>query len=138
MSSTWLMVLATVCWGLWAIFDKLSLRSLHASQALLVAGMVSGLAAPMTFWFLRPSDLPRWAPGGVGWAALAALLSWIAMVAYFIALTRRDAGVVAGYTSAYPLITCLVGAVVLDERLSGTKLLALGLVVAGLLLLGRA
>lgn len=76
---------------------------------------------------------------GAPWAIASAVLASTGLIALFVALGRGESSQVIPLTSAYPVVTLVLSALVLSERLTVLRVLAAGLVVLGvaLLSLGR-
>lgn len=67
-----------------------------------------------------------------GWTVLTGLVATaVPMTAYLVALRHLDAGKVSLYSTAEPVLTVLLAAAVLGERMGGLQLLGGALVVAG-------
>lgn len=71
-------------------------------------------------------------PEAVGWTVLAGVVGTALPVTLFlVALRRMQAGKVALYSTVEPVLTVLLAAAVLDERMSAVQLAGGALVVAG-------
>lgn len=74
---------------------------------------------------------------GTGAAIASAVLASTALVAFYIALGRGDASQVVPFTSAYPVVTLVLSALVLAEKISllrgiGTLVVVVGVVMISL------
>ena len=69
---------------------------------------------------------------------LAGLCTALATVSFYCALRLRDVSVVAGATAASPVITLLVAAIFLGERLSPNRVMGFSAVLVGVWLLERS
>jgi transporter family protein len=133
-------VVTTFSWGISQLMDKLSVDSLdQMSEAnamlarqvmalgmILAWGAVSGKIrdiprAPLRAWVLLAVS------GGMGVA--------IGGLAYFFALRAGNISTVAVFTSGYPLVTLILAAIILGERLTTMKVVGTLLVLGGLTLL---
>ena len=74
---------------------------------------------------------------GGGWAAATAIGVSSALILFFYALTKGDAGQVAPASSAYPIVTLAGSALFLSEKITLVRGLGSALVVAGVVLLSR-
>ena len=72
---------------------------------------------------------------GTFWAIASAVLASTALIAFYIALGKGDASRVVPFTSAYPVITLILSALVLAEKITVVRGAAALLVVIGVALL---
>ncbi len=103
--------------------------------------ILSSLTVPLIYGWLRKvhpgplkGDNPTrtaWLLGGVGLA-----LNVSGAYAYSFALGEGSASLVVPISSSYPLITIVMAVALLRERLARFHFVALGTVVAGLVLIG--
>lgn len=71
-------------------------------------------------------------------ALAAGFCASVSMVVFYVALSHGEAGKVVPVTSAYPVVTVVLAALVLAEGVSAARLLAVSLVVGGIALLSVA
>jgi drug/metabolite transporter, DME family len=103
-------------------------------------GAMFGAAAAAALPMLVATS-PRWllTPSGLGLALwLGVVTTTLAYLSFGWGLQRLPFATVATLTLAEPLCAALLGALLLDERLSTLGVLGLGTLVAGLAVLGRA
>lgn len=76
---------------------------------------------------------------GLDWsmAALSAFIAPATIVLFYVAITRGPVTKIVPITSVYPLVTVLVGALVLSEKVTWQTGVGVVLIVSGVLLLGR-
>jgi transporter family protein len=129
-------VLAALCWGVAPIFEKWSLlraspltvltvRSVFVSATLIIVCLLTGQLQD-----LRRVDSSLFlliAMGGV-------LGSLVGLFIYFWALKQELASTIVPVAGSYPLITALLGILLLGESLSPQRLLGAFLVVLGVIL----
>jgi transporter family protein len=72
---------------------------------------------------------------GAGYGALSGALAAGALITLFLALDAGDVSRVVPITSAYPVVTVLLAALLLSERVTAGRVGATLLVVAGVILL---
>lgn len=124
---------ALVFWGLWGFFSKMAAKDLSAWAIFLYEIPVYVVLAGVILWGWRPElAAPR---GGVGMAALAGLCGGLGLVCFLQALTAKPAAVVVPLTSLYPVLTALLGVVILREQLTLWQWLGIGLAVIAVWLL---
>jgi transporter family protein len=69
------------------------------------------------------------------WGALSGGFAATALIMLFLALNSGDVSRVVPITASYPAVTLLLAAVVLGERVTGKRIVATSLVIAGVILL---
>lgn len=131
-------VLAMLCWGSAAIFDKLGMRGVANPVVALVVRL--GVATGLAFTYAAVSGAFRdlkTVPGSNLWAlaAGAVLASALGQAFYFLAIKHADASRVVPFTASYPAIALVLGVAVLHEPLTLPKVAGTMLVLAGLMLL---
>ncbi len=133
-------IVTTLSWGLGQLMDKLGVSSLTdtptSAAVLLRQAMALGMLCVWGGLTGKIKDVRR-APRRA-WALLAAsgcLGVAVGGVAYYYALGAADISAVAVFTSGYPLVTLVLAAVVLNERLSIMKVVGTLLVLGGLAVL---
>ena len=132
-------LLASLCWGLAPLFEKAGLRG-NADPALSVfirsLGVITGaLAILPLLWRLpgRFSDIPP-----RQWLLLCAggfLASIVGQLCFYRALKIGDVSRVVPVGASYPVISCLIGILLLREPLTAAKGIGILLVVGGTFLL---
>lgn len=116
---------------------RITVEPLAMATLMSAGGLLLSLPAAAVAWAL---GLPRPAPGASGsWAALAAIAwyAWVPTVIGFwlwYAGARRATATQAALSTAWlPVVAVIGAAAVLGEALTATQLMALGLVLAGVL-----
>lgn len=130
----WYTLLTVVLWGVWGFESKLLVdrTSPYTGQILFTIG----LAAPAAFVLFSPKRFSGKAPKpGVFFAVLTGLLGGAGNVGFYMALSSGSASTVVPLTSLSPLVTVLVGVVLLKERMNAWQGLGLALAVAAIYLL---
>ncbi len=131
-------LLAMLCWGSAAIFDKLGMRGVANPVVALAVRL--GVATLLTFAYIAVTgawrDLKTVPPGNL-WAlaAGAVLASALGQAFYFLAIKHADASRVVPFTASYPAVALLLGVLILHEPLTVPKVAGTLLVLAGLVLL---
>lgn len=124
-------ILATVCWG----FENNCTRKISSKstyEIVILKGLFSGLGA-LAIAFLKKESLPE-----LRYAALALLLGFASYGLSIFLYVRAQNTLGAAKTSAYYAINPFIGAflsfVFLREKLTGTYLIALAVMIAGTVL----
>lgn len=131
------LALTIVAWGLWGIFDKLALVKSEPKDVFLVTAILALIQVPIVIVLLKflqgdwHISLPL-----LLYATLSTVVSSAGMALYLDAMKRADSSVVLGVTSAYPLVTQLLGLVFLGEPFSAMRAAGAVLIAAGIVLIG--
>jgi transporter family protein len=134
-----LAIFAAICWGLAPIVAKTALRNVSTMMGM---GIRSMLAAGLVMGWLLVSGRYKYAatdlnPRSVFWFTVEALLATVVGdAAYFYALKHGHAGHVSLIMATSPLITLLTAVLLLDEPVTGIKVIGGLLIMAGLILVG--
>ncbi len=133
-------LLAFGLWGLWSLTSKVAIDRVGAGN-LFGFYVISSLTAPVLYyWFrrMRPRGLQGLNPKTSAWAlgAIGLAANVVGAWTYSFALESGSASLVVPISSAYPLVTALLAVGLLKERISWLQALALGIVVAGLVMIG--
>lgn len=139
--SAWVLaMLAALCWGLAPVAGKVGLTAVDpvvglALRTLMASALVLGFVVGSGAWArLEQVPVASWLPIGV-----EALLATLAGdLAYYAALKRGDASVVAAVMAASPLATVTAASLWLGEPVTRDVVLGSLLIAAGVALLGRA
>ena len=134
----WLSVLTMLLWGTWGIQSKLIMEQMTplANQIVFVLGLV-----PPVIWCLAAqpriaATLSRERRSGTVYAFLTGVLGAVGNIAFFIALAQGGpASIVVPLTSLFPLVTVLLAAVWLRERIGRTQIVGLGFALVAIVLL---
>jgi uncharacterized membrane protein len=130
---TWiLIVVATLAWGLWGIFDKRALMGASPLVVLLVSAVLQGLMAVVYFVVLRVTETPlEISRESLLWTALSVVATTSATAAYLYALSQHEASYVLGVTAGYPVVMAIGAAVLLGEQITPLRGLGIALVSIG-------
>jgi transporter family protein len=104
---------AFLCWGVWALLPKLTVRYLDPTSAIVyeaLGGLLVALVALALLAF-RPAADPR----GVGLALATGVLGVAGALAYLVAVARGPVTPVATVTALYPVLTVALAALLLQE-----------------------
>jgi len=133
---TWQMlsVMTVVLWGVWGILAKLSTSQGTSPLLLAMLSSGAGLSVVAIFQLLARFPLDR-PPLGVMYGLLAGAAGGLGAILFFHALRDGKASVVVPITACYPVLTIILGVMVLKEELSLAQGLGIGLAVTGMVLL---
>jgi bacterial/archaeal transporter family protein len=138
MATIWLLVLvATLAWGFWGIFDKKAVATASPPVVLLISTLAQAVVALVAIVALRMTGQPiDWKSETLVWGGLSGLAIAGGMIAYLYALAQRDASWVLGITAGYPAIMVVVAVLWLGESVSLLRLAGIGIVMLGIYLIG--
>ena len=133
----WLLfsILATVLWGFWGFFAKLSARSVGPEKLLLLATAGNLLVYPvylalywrhLSFSFAKPD---QW------FAVVSGSVSAVAALFFYFAFTRGEASKIVAITATYPILTVLLALIFLGEQMSPVKCTGIAFAVFGVILI---
>ena len=126
-------LVALVCWGAWAVLNKLALRSLDWRH-LLVASWLTYTAAVAVLLAARLDPRALVSRDGL-LAVAAALTSLVAVTSFYLALRSGPVATVTPLSSLYPAVAVVLAVLVLRESPSPVQWAGVALaIVAGILL----
>ncbi|MBX9948603.1 MAG: DMT family transporter [Candidatus Obscuribacterales bacterium] len=135
---TFQIALTIFAWGLWGIFDKLALSRAEPKDVFLVTAILAIPQIPLVL-FLLTWNYEQWhlSSSLIIYASASSVISSLGMALYLDSMKRADSSVVLGMTAAYPLVTQVLGLLIMGETFStsraiGAVFIALGIVVIGL------
>lgn len=122
--------------GSMGITIRLALRDTHWSSILMWATTVYGVVT-FCIWLSGQLQL-SFTLTGTFYSLLSGLGASVSFVLLSIALNRGDASQVVPVSSAYPIVTALLAAAILREAVSVGRMIGIGLVFVGLVVLARS
>jgi transporter family protein len=136
MMPAWLVytLITVLFWGVWGFESKLLVdrTSPYTGQVLFTAGLV----VPVIFVLMSPKRFAgRRRKLGFFLAFLTGLLGGLGNVGFFVALAKGNASVIVPLTSLSPLVTVLVGVLVLKERLRRVQYIGIAMALVAIYLL---
>jgi drug/metabolite transporter (DMT)-like permease len=123
----------------WSLGSVLSQRSLPLAPG--ATGFASEMICGGVVLLIMSAvhgEVPAWPPqpaAVVAWVYLVGFGSLIAFNAYMLLLARAPAGLASSYTFVNPVIAMLLGVGIAGETVTGFEWCAVGVVLAGVLLL---
>jgi len=134
---SWLIpsLLYMVMIGTLGVTTKLALRHLTWQQLIIWTATVYAVIAIV---MLAGGMASVRVGAGTPMAVLSGMLAAGGLIVFFLALHHGAASKVVPITSAYPLVTLVLAAIVLAEHVTALRVFASGLVVGGVILLSLA
>jgi bacterial/archaeal transporter family protein len=124
---------ALFIWGFWAFLPKLALQSLDPHSVIFYESFGNMLVAlPIMFHLKFKFQKDRKA---ISMLAGSAVLTVLAILAYFYALKTGPVAVIVTLTALYPVISVILARIVLKEKLNKIQIAAVLMAVAAMLLL---
>ncbi len=124
---------ALLCWGLWAFFPKLALRSISPATSVFYEAVGVMLTSTAVVWLLGP----RLESGfqGIMYAILTGVFGTIGLYFFFTAVKTGPLSVISSLTAMYPVVTVVLAVVILHESVNTRQIIGiiLAVVAAGLL-----
>jgi len=130
-----LLVVSTLAFGVWGFLLKKAVVEMPPLAAYVAFAATNVILIPSYFLLARAWETPLKFPGiGIAYSAGASLAVAIGTIALLYAMRTRDAGVAVAFTASYPVITMLLGVVLLSEpitvpRVAGVSAIAIGAVL---------
>jgi transporter family protein len=124
---------ALLCWGLWAFFPKLALRTITPATSVFYEAVGVMLTSVAVVWLLGPRLAGNFQ--GIMYALLTGIFGTIGLYFFFTAVKTGPISVISSLTAMYPLVTVVLAVVILHESIRPRQVLGivLALVAAGLL-----
>jgi bacterial/archaeal transporter family protein len=133
MSTNIYIIIATILWGVGAIFTKVASNTLHPLMLALVAELFYIVFVPLGIWFTKtPIQINT---TGFIFGFISAACVGSGSLAYYFALQKGDAGAVAAATSVYPVLTLIISAIILNEAFTLKKVIGCILAVVSVILI---
>lgn len=134
---TWLLVtICVICWGTWALFEKMGTRYTSPLMMQVIGAYVYSAVAPIVFLYMKATNTQtNWSITGILWTAGACVLATIASLSFTTAVQRAHVHLVVGFTSIYPVLTFVLCWIFLDEQVTPLKMLGIAAIVAGTVML---
>jgi transporter family protein len=110
-----LSLIALILWGLWSFLGKIALENLDWKSVFVFAGVAQIFVIAIFYGATRP---PMAFDMKTCYAMIVGILGVSATMAFYYALEQGRASIVVPLTATYPLVTVILAAVLLRERLS--------------------
>lgn len=124
---------ALLCWGLWAFFPKLALRTISPATSVFyesVGVMLTGIAVAGLLGPRLSADFH-----GIMYALLTGVIGTIGLYFFFTAVKTGPISVISSLTAMYPVVTVTLAVVVLHESIKPRQAAGIILAIAAAVLL---
>jgi transporter family protein len=131
-----LLVVSTILWGVWGYINKLAVEHAHPLTVQWMYYLPSLLLIPVLFLLaVRAAPETNLNGSALRLAAVSSLAAAGASLLFFYALQDMNASVAVAVTAAYPVITLTLGVVFGQETLSLQKIVGIGVIILGIVIL---
>jgi transporter family protein len=137
MTAFYYALITSLIWGCVPIIEKIGLSSVKPSIGLFYRG-VGVLIATVLFgsWLTISGENIKADFKSIFYLAFGGFLaSFVGQFLFYRALKSDDASVVVPVAASYPMITLIIGALILHERITVAKVIGVCLIFAGVFLL---
>jgi transporter family protein len=131
----WLLnsLIALVCFGLWAFLPKVSVKYINPKSALIYE-VSGGILVAAIMWFSIDKGIDLDLRGSVP-AFLTGIIGYLGMFYFLHAVNIGKVSVVASLTAVYPVVTVVLAAVILKEKITSIQYIGIFLATTGVALL---
>ena len=131
----WLLnsLIALICFGLWAFLPKISVKFINPKSALIYE-ILGGILVASVVWFSLGKGIDHDLRGMVP-AFLAGIIGYLGMFCFLHAVDIGKISVVASLTAVYPVVTIVLAAIVLKEKITSIQYIGIFLATTGVALL---
>jgi uncharacterized membrane protein len=131
----WFALLSLFWWGVWGFLVKLGADRMNprALQVLFVVGMVP----PLLLALARVGFVIERDRAGIVYGILNGVLATFGMLAFYGAMARGKASVVAPLTAVFPLFTVIGAVLLLKEKLNRIQVLGIVMAVTAVVIFAR-
>src|SRR5262245_52302491 len=130
-----LLVVATLAFGVWGVLLKKAVVEMPPLAAYVAFAATNLVLIPAYYLLSRAWDAPlKFPAGGIAYSAGAARAVALGTIALLYAMRTRDVGVAVAFTGSYPVVTMLLGVLLLSEpitvpRVAGVAAIGIGAVL---------
>jgi transporter family protein len=112
-------LIAVICWGVWGIFTKMSLKYYGWQQIYIIAGVVTMVTSCILFIFtIRQNGSFTPISIGFNYALYAGIASTIALLSFYYAVKLGKVSIVVPLSALYPIVTVTLSGIFLGEKIT--------------------
>src|SRR5262249_15447532 len=134
MSTTFLIFLAILGWGIGSLFYKVANDNIHPIMVSTIVTFVYIVLTPLTFLIMKFDRSVNWT--GATFSILGGVCMAVGSMGYFFALKKGGAGEITAVTALYPALTLVLSMIFLQEDLTWKKGLGIVLALVSVIVLG--
>jgi len=131
----WFALMALVGWGVWGFLVKLGADRMNprALQILFVVGMIP----PLVLALAKVKFVVQKDRQGIFYGILNGLLATLGMLAFYAAMARGQASLVAPLTALFPLFTVIGAVLLLKEKLNRFQVVGIAMALVAVVIFAR-
>lgn len=126
-------LIALVCFGLWAFLPKIAVKYIDPKSALIYE-VLGGLLVTAVVWLSFDKGIDHDLRGILP-AVLTGVIGYLGMFYFLHAVNMGKVSVVASLTAVYPVVTILLAAILLKEKITSLQYVGIFLATTGVALL---
>ena len=126
-------LIALVCFGLWAFLPKIAVKYIDPKSALIYE-VLGGLLVTAVVWLSFDKGIDHDLRGILP-AVLTGVIGYLGMFYFLHAVNMGKVSVVASLTAIYPVVTILLAAILLKEKITSLQYVGIFLATTGVALL---
>jgi transporter family protein len=138
MKSYYFALMTALIWGIVPVFEKIGLSKLTPAAGIFVRCLAVSCGAVLLFIF-KPGLVSELSKTSFKYIALIVAggftANFLGQLLFYHALKDADVSKVVPIAGAYPLISFVMGILILGEKLTITKSAGIGCILAGIVLL---
>lgn len=137
-STNWLVLLATVSWGVWAFALRMAMNTMGPLSVQIVYA-VAGVALVPGYWALARAwkEPLAYSLPGSAWTVTAAVLVGIGIVAMMYVMRSEPASSAVALTATYPVFTLVLAVLFLGESVTMSRVAGVAAIAVGAYLVSR-
>ena len=124
---------ALVCFGLWAFLPKIAVKYINPKSALIYE-VLGGILVTAVVWLSIDKGIDHDLRGIVP-ALLTGIIGYLGMFYFLHAVNMGKVSVVASLTAVYPVVTILLAAIILKEKITSIQYIGIFFATTGVALL---
>ena len=122
-------ILILLAWGLWGVFAKYALKFINPVSLIWYETMGAVIIQLFILVFLFYSKYKFDVnPNGIAFAMLTALFGIAGAIIFFFTLSKTKASILVPLTALYPIVTVVIGFILLKEKI--TLIQGIGILLA--------
>lgn len=130
-----LTILALFGWGVGAFFSKMATNRIGEASVFWDVIGYFPLTIMYTLFAFKAKDIFSGDKLGIMFGIIAGLAGAVALISFYLLVTKKDAGVATSITAIYPALTAILSFIFLGEKITPIKIAGILLASGALFLL---